>query len=130
MKDHRRRILVVDPDPMFARNVEALLSSQEACDVETTDGIAPAVRKLKDADFDCVILDEDLPKMRGHDAVAVLKAVSPGTPIIMTAVRNSLEIEAEIRRQDVFFYHVKAFGIRELQMAVRDAFRKIGKPAG
>ena len=129
MKDTAARILVVDPDPLFAGKLKAMLSPPEY-DVETAEGISQAAQMLKDVDFGCVIMDEDLPEMKGHDAVSIEKAISPRVPIIMTAAQNSLEVESSIRREDVFFYHVKAFGIRELQMAVRDAFRKIGKPAG
>lgn len=129
MKDEIRPILIVDPDPLFAGKLRAMLSAS-GYDVDTAEGISQAAQMLKDVDFDCVIMDEDLPEMKGHDAVSVVKAISPEVPIIMTATRNSREQEARIRREDVFFYHVKAFGIRELQMAVRNAFRKIGKPAG
>jgi len=127
MKDQARRILIVDPDRLFAGKLSALLSSR-GYDVESAEGITQAVKRLKDVNFGCVILDEDLPEMKGHDAVPVLKAISCEVPIIMTAARNSLELESSIRRQDVFFYHAKSFDINELQMAVRDALRKIGKP--
>ena len=126
MTEETRRVLIVDPDPLFARRLSVLLSCR-GCDVETVEGITEAVQRLKDVRFDCVIADEDLPEMKGHDAVPVLKAISPGTPIIMTAARNTLLRESEIRRQDVFYYYVKSFDMSELDMAVHDAFRKVGK---
>ena len=128
MRDQARTILIVDPDPLFAGKLSALLCSQ-GYDVEAVEGITEAVRRLKDAGFDCVIMDEDLPEIKGHDAVAVLKAISPQVPIIMTAPRNTPELESRIRRQDIFFYYVKSFDMHELQMAVRDAFRKAKKEA-
>jgi CheY-like chemotaxis protein len=128
MKDKARRILIVDPDPRFAGKANSLLSA-DGYDVEVVGGVTGGARRLKDVRFDCVIVDEDLPEMKGHDAVAVLKAICPDVPIIMTAVRNTLELESSIRRQDVFFYYVKNFDMHELQMAVHDAFRKIGKDA-
>ena len=126
MKDKARRILIVDPDSPFAGKLSVLLSSQ-GYDVEAVEGISRAVERLKDVNFDCVIMAEDLTEMKGHDAVPVLKAISPDVPIIMTAAWNTPELESRIRRQDIFFYYVKSFDMHELQMAVRDAFRKIGK---
>jgi len=126
MKRKARRILIIDPDPHFSRKLTALLSSQ-GCDLEAAEGITQAVQRLKDVNFDCVIMAEDLPEMMGHDAVPVVKAISPDVPIIMTAAWNTPELESSIRAQDVFFYYVKSFDLQELQMAVHDAFRKIGK---
>ncbi len=126
MKDKARRILIVDPDPLFAKALSERLRPQ-GYDVEVAKGITRTVQRLKDVNFDCVILAEGLPEMKGHDAVPVLKAISPGAPIIMTAARNTPEVESSIRRQDVFYYYVKSFDIHELEMAVRDAFRKVGK---
>jgi DNA-binding response OmpR family regulator len=126
MKDKARRILIIDPDPLFAGKLRATLSCQ-GYDVEAAEGITQAVQRLRDVDFDCVIVDEDLPEMKGHDAVSVLRAIRPEAPIIMTATRNTSELESRIRRQGVFFYYVKSFDMHELQLAVGDAFRKIGK---
>jgi DNA-binding response OmpR family regulator len=126
MKDKAGRILIVDPDPLFAGKLSSLLSSQ-GYDVEVANGMTQGAQRLKDVNFDCVVADEDLPEMKGHDAVAVLKAISPDVPIIMTANRNTREREARIRREDVFFYYVKGFEMGELEMAVGDALRKAGK---
>ena len=123
MKNRPRKLLVVDRDPLFAGKLSALLSSQ-GCDAEAVEGITDAAARLRDVYFDCVVMDEDLPEMKGHDAVPVLKAIAPETPIIMTAARNSRELEGCVRRQNVFFYYVKSFDLHELLMAVRDAFRK------
>lgn len=126
MKDKVRTVLIVDPDPLFTGKLSALLSSQ-GYEIETTEGITRAVQRLKDVNFGCVIMDEDLMEIKGYDAVPVLKAISPGTPVIVTATHNTPEQEAKIRQQDIFFYHVKSFDIQELQLAVRYAFRKIGE---
>lgn len=126
MKDNARRILIVDPDPLFAGKLSSLLSSH-GHDAEVAKGMTKAVQRLKDVNFDCVVADQDLPEMKGHDAVAVLKAISPDVPIIMTASRNTRQQEARIRREDIFFYYVKGFEMRELEMAVSDALRKAGK---
>lgn len=126
MKDKAGRILIVDPDPLFAGKLRSLLSSH-GYDVEAANSMTQGAQRLKDVNFDCVVADEDLPEIKGHDAVAVLKAISPEVPIIMTASRNTREQEARIRREDVFFYYVKGFEMGELEMAVADALRKAGK---
>lgn len=126
MKDRTHRILIVDPDSLFAEKLSVMLCSK-GYDVEITDGITRAAQRLKDVSFGCVIMDEGLPEMRGYDAVPVLKAISPATQIIMTATRNTAELESRIRQEDIFFYYVKTFDMHELEMAVRDAFRKIAK---
>jgi len=95
--------------------------------VEAAERITLAVERLKDVDFDCVIMDEDLPEIKGHDAIPVLRAVSPETPIIMTAGQNTPEKESRIRQQDIFFYHVKSFDVQELNVAVRDACKRSRK---
>ena len=128
MKDETPRILIVDPDPLFGGKLWSLLSSK-GYEVETVQGITEAVQRLKDVNFGCVIMDEDLPEMKGHDAVPVLRAISPRVPIIMSAAANSPERESRIRRQDVFFYYVKSFDMEELQTAVADAFRKLSRNA-
>ena len=128
MRDDTRRVLIIDPDPLFAKKLGELLSS-EKYELEAVKGITKAVQRLRDVNFDCIVMAEDLPEIKGHDAVPVVKAICPEAPVIITSARNTPELESRIRQQNVFYYYVKSFDICELQMAVRDAFRKIGKEA-
>ncbi len=116
------RILIVDNDPAFVTRLGSLLL-REGLDVESTNSVGAAVKRLKDAEFDGVILDEDLPDMKGHDAVSILKALRPDAAIIMTASHNTRTLESRVRMEDVFFYHVKCFDIEDLLAAVRSALK-------
>jgi len=126
IRDSARRVLIMDPDPLFSSKLNAVLSSR-GYEVETAGCLATAVERLRDVDFDCVIMDEALPEIKGYDAVPILEAFFPDIPIIMTATKNTPALESRIRCQRVFFYYVKSFEIGEIQMAVDDAFRSMGR---
>lgn len=126
MKFGSRRILIVDPDREAARE-SALLFIDEGYDVETSDSISEMAERIKDAQFDCVIIDVDLPEMPGHKAVSIVKTIDPKIQVIVTAAKNTVELEAEVRKQDIFYYYIKSFDPDELTAAVRDVFKKIGK---
>ena len=126
MKVGRGRILIVDPDDGTAQELSSLFID-EGYDVETSGGIREAAERIKDVKFDCVIMDVDLPEMKGYEAVPVLRAIDPKVQIIMTAAENTMELEAKVRKQDIFYYYIKFFDREELKEAARDVFRKLGK---
>ena len=45
----------------------------------------------------------------------------------MTAAQNSLELEAKVRKQNIFYYYIKTFKKQELKLAVCNVFKKLGK---
>lgn len=116
----------MDPDSKAARDLSPLVVD-EGYDVETSEGIREAAERIKDVKFDCVIMDVDLPEMKGYEAVPIIKAIDPKVQIIMTAAENTMELEAEVRKQDIFFYYIKSFAPEELREAVQDVFKKLGK---
>ena len=126
MGEGYKRILIVDPDNASVRELSYLFID-EGYDVETCGDITKAVEKIKDIKVDCVIMDVDLPEMKGYEAVSILKTIDPKVQIIMTAVENTMELEAKVRKQDIFYYYIKSFDQGELKEAVRDVFKKLGK---
>jgi len=126
MKAGLRKILIVDPDNDAARELSLLLT-KEGYDVEISAGIKDAAERIRDVKFDCVIMDVDLPEMKGYEAVPVLKAIDPKVQIIMTATENTIELEEKVRKHDIFYYYIKSFDREELAEAVRDVFKKLGK---
>jgi len=129
MKVGLRKILIVDPDTEAARELSSLLVD-EGYDVETSKGLTEAVERINDVKFDCIIMDVDLPEMKGYKAVPILKAIDPKVQIIMTVAENTVELEVKVRRQDIFYYYIKSFDREELKEAVRDVFKRLGKVKG
>jgi twitching motility two-component system response regulator PilH len=126
MKLGSKRVLIVDPDGEAAREL-AFFLGEEGYDVEISDSISAMAERVRDARFDCVIMDVDLPEMPGHKAVSIVKTIDPKVQIIMTAASNSADLEAEVRKQDIFYYYIKSFDREELLAAVVDVFKKAGK---
>jgi len=120
----RRRILVVDADCQAADQVSALLA-EEDLGIEAAGGVGQAAEMIRNAKYDCVIVDVNLPDMKGYEAVPVLKTIDPEIQIIMTASENTLELEAKVRQQDIFYYYIKSFDAEELREAIRDVFKRL-----
>ena len=118
-----KRILIIDPDIM---SIYPLYSDlvRRGYTVETSINIREAVDRIKDIKFCCVIMDVDLPRIKGYDAVSILLAIDPDLKIIMTSNKNSIEIEAEVRKQDIVYYYIKSFDRGELVEAVNDVYQR------
>ena len=114
-----KKILILDPNTLdvFRLYSDLLRSGFE---VQSVTSLQEAVERIKNIDFDCIVIDVDIPKIKGYDAVSILKAIDPHLKIIMTSGRNDLELETEVRKQDISYYHIKSFDRQELVEAVRD----------
>ena len=123
MRDKEKRILIIDPD-ITERTVMAAFLKGENFYVETGRGFADAVKKIREGCFNCIIMDVDLPEIKGYEAVSILKTIDPTVKVIMTTKKNTRMLEAKVREQDIFFYFIKAFGKEELKLAINNAFDK------
>ena len=121
MKDHEKKILIIDPDGKERRTLAQFLK-KEYSQVETGKGLTDAIKKLSEGYYSCLIMDVDLPEMKGYKAVSILKNIDPKLKVIMTTKKNSKILEAKVREQDIFFYFIKPFGKDELKLAIKNAF--------
>lgn len=118
-----KRILVIDPNTKIRKDMETFLKNENYY-VETGRGLTEAIKKISQGYFDCLILDVDLPEMKGYEAVSILKNLDPKIKIIMTAEKNTKRLEARVREQNIFFYFIKSFGKDELKLAIKNAFNE------
>ena len=123
MTETEKEILIVDPNHDERMVMASFLRSEDYA-VDTSGSLAEAIRKLSGNAIRCLILDVDLPEMKGYEAVSVLKNINPDLKIIMTTRTNTRELEAKVREQDIFFYFIKSFGKDELKLAIHNAFNK------
>jgi len=124
MKPAKRNILIVDSDSASAGEMLSLFT-EEGYGVEITGDIREAAETIKDIKFNCIIMDVDLPYMKGYEAISIIKAIDPQVRVIMTTTENTMDLEEKVRQQDIFYYHIKSFDPEELKEAVRDVFVKV-----
>lgn len=112
-------VLVVDDEPMV-RDVLARQMKHAGLHAETADGAERALAMLRDgavADLALILLDLSMPGLSGEQALPLLQAAAPGTPIIALSghVPDSLQLPG------VATVLQKPIGQRELVDAVRQA---------
>lgn len=123
MADSEKKILIIDPD-CTSRTVMAAYLRSENFEIETGRGLKDAVSKISEGCFSCLIMDVNLPEIKGYEAVSILKSIDPKIKIIMTTKKNTKRLEAKVREQDIFFYFIKSFDKEELKLAIKNAFNK------
>jgi two-component system response regulator ResD len=118
-----KRILIIDPDARERRDLASYLRKENYF-VETGTGLPDAIKRVSEGCFSCIIMDVELPEMKGYEAVPILKSLDSRIKVIMTTQKNTKRLEAKVREQNIFFYFIKSFGKEELKLAIRNAFSK------
>lgn len=77
-----RRILVVEDDPLARESIKLLLGIDRHAVTEAKEG-REALDLVSRQPFDLVILDYDMPGMRGWEVALNIKCIAPGLPILM-----------------------------------------------
>lgn len=126
-----RRILIVEPDPKIASDMFSLFHSEsgrfehDRYEPVIAESFTDAVEQAQTVNFNCIVMDADLPEMTGYEAVPIMKTISKNTPIIITTDKNTLELETKAREQNVYYYHVSSSNLDGLQLAISSVFQKM-----
>jgi type IV pilus assembly protein PilB len=122
------RVLLVDDDPV-ARAIARALLERDGFEVqEAEDGQAALDILLRDPDFSIVVLDLDMPRMGGQDALRQIRA-TPATaslPAIVLTGRTGADIEAELLRDGADDYLNKPIDAVRFGARVQAALRRAG----
>jgi CheY-like chemotaxis protein len=94
-ENDRKKILIVEDEPMSVMVIEKILKGYEFDLVIAVDGL-DAIDKFKKNTIDLVIMDLYMPKMDGFEASKRIKSMSRDTPIIV--ISTTLIGEEELKR--------------------------------
>ena len=96
MAEQKKKILVVDDDPMVIKLLESILNHEGYEAVVAKDGLE-AMMQVKNHHPQLIVLDIMMPELNGYDVCNTLKFDSPykDTPIILLTSRGQ-EIDPRI----------------------------------
>jgi len=112
------KILVVDDDRDLCDLIHEILSD-EGYDVSKTYDGEDALKKLKEFDFDLLIIDHKLKGMTGISVIKQLMNMKTPPKILMISAYGTAETKEQASKNGVFEFIDKPFEINKLTESVR-----------
>ena len=110
-------ILLIDIDFFAAgavkKSIEKLVRS-----IETANSAEDALLKVRDNNFDLVLLNISSKAFDGCELIQQVKSICPDIKIVTMTDRNSRKLELKIRKQGVLFYMITPFNKKVLKEIV------------
>jgi two-component system, OmpR family, KDP operon response regulator KdpE len=116
------RILVVDDDPQIRRVMRVTLTGQ-AYEVDEAKSGDAALEKLREARFDLVLLDMNMPGLGGIETCRAIRSQSE-IAVIMLTVRDSEHDKVAALDAGADDYVTKPYNAPELLARIRAALRR------
>jgi len=113
----QRRILVVDDEPFVCDAVKMMLTFDGHI-VETASNGPDALAMFEPGKFDLIITDFEMPKMKGDELAATIKARAPKQPIVMITAYAEMIHSSGNPLKGVDFLISKPFLLENLRQAI------------
>lgn len=117
------RILVVDDEPQIRRVMRSALTA-EGYEVHEAKSGGGALEELRDARYDLVLLDVNMPGMDGLETCREIRATSE-VAVIMLTVRSGEEDKIAALDAGADDYVTKPFSMPELLARIRASLRRV-----
>ncbi len=117
-----KNILIVEDDRRIASNIFRGLQAENFSAEIAYDGITGKQMALN-TKFDLVLLDINLPGMKGYEVCQQIRIYKPSLPIIMLTAYGEIEDKIEGLSRGADDYIVKPFDFRELLARINAALR-------
>lgn len=118
-----KRILLIEDDKRIAQNIYRGLNN-EGFDIQVAyDGITGKQLAISD-EYDLLLLDINLPGMKGTEVCRQVREYKPKIPIIMLTAYGEIEDKIEGLQRGADDYMVKPFDFRELVARISAAIRR------
>ncbi len=117
-----RILLVEDTEDVAAAVVASFTRRGDAMDLVAS--VEAAEDSLAVQEYDCIILDIELPDGSGYEVLASLRARRKTTPVLMLTARTAIDERVSALDGGADDYLTKPFDLRELHARVRALTRR------
>ena len=124
------KILIVDDEEVSLASVKRILKWRGIRDVEVCDNGKDAIKRIKEDDFDIVLLDLLMPEVDGMQVLESTKPFKPQTEFIILTAVDDIPTTVKAIRQGAYDYLVKPVENELLFLSIDRAYERKGLLAG
>lgn len=117
------KILIIEDEQELQRSIQKYLEYQGFVCEAATEYLA-GLEKLDQYDYDCVVVDINLPNGSGLDIVKILREIGSKSGIIIISARNALEDKLKGLELGSDDYLTKPFHLSELNARIHAIVRR------
>ena len=117
------KILIVDDEKAIRKTMREILEYESYIIEEAEDGLDGAT-KIRDGEYDVILLDIKMPKMDGMEVLKVALEHAPDTPVIMISGHATVENAVEAVKKGAFDFISKPPDLNRLLITIRNALDK------
>ena len=118
------KILVVDDDPIVVKSCKRILQA-EGFEVFTCPSADEALQKMKQCDFDLILMDVKMPKHDGIFLMKEMKKYCPDIPIVVMSGYPTPETIADVAQLGAIQFIPKPFRPDEFMKIMRGVIQKM-----
>ena len=117
------KVLLVDDEDVF-REATARQLSVRGFLVQTADSGETALEIVQSDPPEVVVLDQQMPGMKGGETFVEIKKINPLVEVIMLTGNTSVDNAIELMQMGTFDYLMKPINIDELLYKIEDAYTR------
>jgi DNA-binding NtrC family response regulator len=119
----RIRILIVD-DELALRESLAGWLERDGYEVEMAAGSKEALKRLKDSQFDILIVDVEMREISGMEILKQVRANHPKSTVIMMTAYGSIDKAIQAMKNNAYDYLLKPFDPIDLSLMIKKIFQE------
>jgi len=123
-----RAVIIAEPSEMLLTGLRPFLADNDLRVIHARTQ-KEALLALQNQRVHAMVLDADLLE-EDCEFISLVKGMQANLPIIVCAEVNTPEFEIRIRQKRIFYYHLKSFGLEDLEMALSNAILKVSHDLG
>jgi DNA-binding NtrC family response regulator len=123
-----KAVIIAEPSEMLLTGLRRFVDDNDLSVIHVSTQ-KETLLTLQNQRVHAMVLDADLLE-EDCEFISLVKGTQGNLPIIVCAEVNTPELEIRIRQKRIFYYHIKSFGIEDLEMALSNAILKVSHDLG
>ena len=117
------KILIADDERSIRRTLKEILEFEKFTVDEAGDGLE-CLSKIKQSDYDVVLLDIKMPNLDGLEALERIQQINSDIPVIMISGHANIDTAVEAVKKGAFDFISKPPDLNRMLITIRNAMDK------